>query len=256
MNPRGIWACFRFECTRSFTISRLAWWSAMAVFPALLLFLIRQDSPDALKDAEGLTVVLYFLVVRVLCPLNLLLWATPIIHAELESKTWSFLSVRPDGKSSVLLGKYLAAVAWTIGGGWVCIGLVIALGPPEDAARVAMLLGKLVVLSSFAYGAVYTLLGVLFLKRAMVVTVGYTLLVEGALTVVPAVVNEFTVAYRLRTIVVTEFDLVGKSAPLGRLVSDGSVAEQITILVVYAVGALVLALIALRRRQLVLARED
>ena len=37
---------------------------------------------------------------------------------------------------------------------------------------------------------------------------------------------------------------------------DGSVAEQIAILVVYAVGALVLALIALRRRQLVLARED
>ncbi len=256
MNSRGIWASFRFECTRSFTFSRLAWWSAMAMFPAVLFFLIRQENPEALKDDEGLTVVLYFLIVRVLCPLNLLLWATPIIHAELESKTWPFLSVRPGGKSSVLLGKYLAAVAWTIGGGWVSIVLVIALGPPEDAVRVVLLLGKLVVLSSFAYGAVYTLLGVLFLKRAMVVTVGYTLLVEGALTVVPAVVNEFTVAYRLRTIASTEFDLARKAAPLGRIVSDGSVAEQVAILLVYAVGALVLALVALRRRQLVLARED
>ncbi len=256
MNPRGIWASFRFECSRSLTISRLAWWSAMAVFPSVLLFLIRQDQPDALTDDEGLSVVLYFLIVRVLCPLNLLLWATPIIHAELEAKTWSFLSVRPHGKSSVLFGKYLAAVAWTLGGGWVSILLVIALGPPEDAIRVAMLLGRLVVLSSFAYGAVYTLLGVLFLKRAMVMTVGYTLLVEGALTVVPAVVNEFTVAYRLRTIAATEFDLARQAAPLGRLVSDGSVAEQITILVVYTVGALVVALVALRRRQLALARED
>ncbi len=115
MNPRGIWAAFRFECARSFTISRLAWWTAMAMFPAVLLFLIRQENPDALTDDEGLSVVLYFLIVRVLCPLNLLLWATPIIHAELESKTWSFLSVRPHGKSSVLFGKYLAAVAWSLG---------------------------------------------------------------------------------------------------------------------------------------------
>lgn len=181
MNARGIWASFRFECSRSLTVSRLTWWSAMAVFPSVLLFLIRKDTPDALTDDQGLSMMLYFLIVRVLCPLNLLLWATPIIHAELEAKTWSFLSVRPHGKSSVLLGKYLAAVAWTIGSGWASIALAIALGPPEDVTRVALLLGELVVLSSFAYGAVYTLLGVLFLKRAMVVTVGYTLFVESTL---------------------------------------------------------------------------
>ncbi len=211
MNAHGIWACFRFECARALTLSRLAWWSAMAVFPAVLLFLIRQEDPVALTDDEGLSVVLYFLVIQVLCPLNLLLLATPIVHAELEGKTWLFLAVRPHGKSSVLFGKYLAAVLWTIAGGWLSIALAVALGPPEDATRVVWLLGKLVVLSSFAYGAVYTLLGVLFLKRAMVVTVAYTLLVEGALTMVPAVVNEVTVAFRLRTIGAKEF-----GSPAGR----------------------------------------
>lgn len=256
MNWRGIRASFRFEWSRSFTVARLAWWSAMAVFPSALLFLIRQDAPHALRDDEGLSVVLYFLIVRVLCPLNLLLWATPIIHAELEAKTWSFLAVRPHGKSSVLLGKYLAAVAWTIASGWVSTALVVTFGPPADPVRVALLIGKLVVFSSVAYGAVYALLGVLFLKRAMVVTVGYTLLVEGALTVVPAVVNEFTIAYRLRTIGATEFGLAERSPALGRLMSDGSPLEQVGILVFYTVVALGLALLALRRRQLVLARED
>ncbi len=41
-----------------------------------------------------------------------------------------------------------------------------------------------------------------------------------------------------------------------RLVSDGTISEQVAILIIYTVAALVLALVALRRRQLVLARED
>lgn len=256
MNLRGIWASFRFECARSLTLSRLAWWSAMAVFPSVILFLIRQEQPDALTDPEGFPVFLYLLVVRVLCPLGLLLWATPIIHAELEGKTWPYLAVRPHAKSSVLFGKYLAAVVWAIACGWTSVVLAFLLGPPDDTVRIAFLLGKLVVLASFAYGAVYTLIGVLFLKRAMVVTVAYTLLVEVALTFMPAVVNEATVAYRLRAIIAKELEFDERVEAWKRLVSEAPVSEQVTILVVYTMVALVAALLFLRRRQLVLARED
>lgn len=256
MSLRGIWASFRYECHRSLTLVRVAFWSGLALFPSVVLFLIRREDPNALMDTEGFTVFLYFLIVRVLCPLGLLLWASPIIHAELEGKTWYYLAVRPHGKSSVLLGKYLAAVVWAITGGWLSIALACALGPPEDASRAVLLLGKLVVLASFAYGAVYALIGVLFLKRAMVVTVGYTLLVEVALTLVPAVVNEVTVAYRLRAILARGLELKRDAPAWQRLVSTAPVSEQVTILAVYTALALAAALLVLRRRQLVLARED
>lgn len=256
MSLRGIWASFRYECSRSMTLVRIACWSGLAVFPSAILFLIRREDAGALTDTEGFTVFLYFLIVRVLCPLGLLLWATPIIHAELEGKTWSYLAVRPHGKSSVLLGKYLAALVWAITGGWTSIALACALGPPDDAARAVILLGKLVVFASFAYGAVYTLIGVLFLKRAMVVTVAYTLLVEVALTLVPAVVNEVTVAYRLRAILARELDITRDAPAWERLVSAAPVSAQMTILAVYTALTLGAALLVLRQRQLVLARED
>ncbi len=42
----------------------------------------------------------------------------PLVHAELEGRTWIYLAVRPRGRVSVLLGKYLTAVAWTTLAGW------------------------------------------------------------------------------------------------------------------------------------------
>lgn len=256
MSLRGIWASFRFECGRSMALSRLSWCLGMALFPVGLLYLIRTDDPDALTDKEGLTVFLYFLIVRVLCPLGLLLWATPIIHSEIEGKTWPYVSVRPGGKTSVLFGKYFAAVLWTVIGGWVGLALAVSLGEPEDAAHTAYLLGRLVVLGSFTYGAVYTLIGVVFLKRAMVVTVAYTLLVEVALTLVPAVINEATVAFRLRALLVKELQLERVSEVWNLLISDAPASRHMVILAFYTVGCLVAALLVLRRRQLVLARED
>ncbi len=256
MSLRGIWASFRYECSRSLTLSRLAWWLGMALFPAAILLLIRSENPDALADQEGLAVFLYFLVVRVLCPLGLLLWATPIIHAEIEAKTWGYIAVRPGGKNSVLFGKYLAAVAWTVCAGWMGVALAVVLGRPDGAVHVAYLLGKLVLLGSLTYGAVYTLIGVVFLKRAMVITVAYTLLAEVALALVPAVINEATVAYRLRALLARESNLPRRSPVADFLISDSSPSKQVVILALYTAACLVAAVIVMRRRQLVLARED
>ena len=54
--------------------------------------------------------------------------------------------------------------------------------------------------SCMAYGALYALIGVLFHKRATVVAVSYTLLAEFLVSFVPAIINEFTIQIRLRTI--------------------------------------------------------
>lgn len=256
MSLRGILAVVRFEGRRSLRPARVVWWALLAALPLLLALLIRAQEPRALDRAEELATYLYILVVRALCPLALLLWATPAVHAEMEAKAWPYIAVSPRGRVSLLVGKYLVAVLWAIVVGAVSVASCALVVSPGASPRVWETLLALVVLSSTAYGAVYVLLGVLFLKRGMVVTVAYTCIVEVALTMVPAVVNQLTIDYRLRTILVRELGLV---ASLGRgardFVAAGSALEQAAILCGYALGALITAALVLKRKQLVVAEE-
>ena len=94
-----------------------------------------------------------------------------------------------------------AAVAWTALTAWLSLAICLMLIQPPDLPRLAVVLGVLVGLSSMTFGALYTLFGVVALKRAMVAAVGYTFLLEGLVAYfVPAMINRFTVGYHLRNI--------------------------------------------------------
>jgi len=58
----------------------------------------------------------------------------------------------------------------------------------------------LVILSSFCYSALFCLLGTLMHKRPMIIAIIYTLLVEGFISLLPAVVNAVTINFYLRSI--------------------------------------------------------
>jgi len=178
--PVWIWgdATIRFELLRSLHFSRLFWWGALAMFPLLVAQMLRSLEPEILRDEGGVGFLLYVLIVRMLCPLSLLLWATPAIHAEVEGRTWGYVAVRPGGRAAVLFGKYLAAVTWSFLLGWISLAAFLTLVYPEGWSTLGGLFSELILLSSLTYGALYLLIGVLFLKRAMVITVSYTLLVE------------------------------------------------------------------------------
>jgi len=62
------------------------------------------------------------------------------------------------------------------------------------------------VIASMSYGAVYSLFGVWLHRRAMVLAVAYTLIFELLVSLIPAVINKFTVQYRLRGLFVTWMD--------------------------------------------------
>ena len=51
--------------------------------------------------------ILFGLIPEVITLFGLLLWVTPVVQAELEGRTWIYLAVRPRGRVSMLLGKYL-----------------------------------------------------------------------------------------------------------------------------------------------------
>ena len=256
MNPRGALIVFWFECRRAMTVARIACWLVLALFPVVVVSIMRyygaSDSPVPLLWPTAL----FFLVPEVVCLMGLLLWATPAVHAELEGQTWLYLAMRPDGKQSVLLGKYLTAVAWTASAGIAGVLISIVVAQPTTPFRLASALSGLVLLSSMAYGAVFVLLGVIFLKRGMVMAVIYTLVFELAISFVPAVINQLTVQYRLRSLLAQwlNWDQLRHDTPF--LFSSTPAWQQVLILVAIAIVLLACATAILCSRQLTTGYEE
>lgn len=196
MNPLLIVDVIRFELTRSLTAGRIAIWLGLIAFPVALISILRINVPIDPIEPYGFT--LYFLIPEVVCLLGLLLWATPAVATEIEGQTWIYLAMRQSGRSIVLLGKYLTAIAWTWSAACVAITLcAFVIGPPE-AFRMWYVMFALAFLSCLAHAAIYLLIGVIFHRRTMVTAVIYTLVIEYGLSFVPAVANKLTVNYRLR----------------------------------------------------------
>lgn len=256
-------AVFRFEWSRALTVPRMAWWLVLAVFPPGLVTLVRfleGDPPDP-PGAAAWTFLLFVLIPCVVCLMGLLLWATPWLQSELEGKTWTYLAVRPGGKTAMLVGKYLTAVSWTALAGWMALALSLIVISPPDLVRNAAALGALVLLACLAYGAVFVLLGVIVPKRAMVSAVVYTLVVEFLVGLIPAVVNELTVQYRLRALLVKWMDweqtLLRDLPEFFRLVLDSGPAwQQVLILLGIAGGLVTLSAVIVRQRELTVTGDE
>jgi ABC-type transport system involved in multi-copper enzyme maturation permease subunit len=186
-----------FEFRRTLSPVRIATWLVLALFPLVLVVTARRISESELPE-DVATIATYVLVPQLTCTLALLLWATPTLQAEVEGQTWIYMAMRPLGRTAGILGKYLVAVCSAASAGLVAaVACALATGT-EDWLQLMSTLCALVLLSSLSYGAVYTLIGVVVYRRAMVFAVGYTLGVEVLFSLIPATVNKLTVSYRLR----------------------------------------------------------
>lgn len=255
MNLKGAWAVFRFECRRTATVPRLMWFAALALFPPAIVLLMRvAGNPPPTPDFWAW--VFFALGPMVVCLLGLLLWATPAIQSELEGKTWIYLAVRPGGKIAVLLGKYLTAVMWTALAGGIGLTLAVVLARPPDAFLLWRIGMVLVALSSIAYGALLTFLGVVMPRRAMALAFGYVLLLELLVSLIPAVINQLTVQYRLRCLLVkwVEWDRITETVAL--LGSTAPASQHILILAGATVALLAASAALLVNRQLITADES
>lgn len=256
MNFSAALAVFRFEFNRTLTPIRAVFWIALACFPPAIVGLIRYHAGSTL-DPLAVPFILFVLIPEVVCLMGLLLWATPAIHSELEGRTWSYLAVRSGGKGAVLLGKYFTAVAWTALAAWLALTLSVLIAPRvEHALRLWGVIATLIVLSCLAYGALYVLLGVLFLRRAMVVAVGYTFISEFVVGFVPAIINQLTVQYHLRCLMAEwlQWDVL----PPGMeelFFGTASASQHVLILLGATAFLLTAAVLILRRRELVTADE-
>lgn len=70
----------------------------------------------------------------------------------------------------------------------------------DDPYSLWLALAILVVLSSLCYSTLFCLLGTIMYKKPMILSIIYTLVVEGVISMLPAVVNAFTINFYLRSI--------------------------------------------------------
>lgn len=251
-------AVFLFEWRRALTIPRLAWMVALMAFPPALLMMIR-SAANSDPPAEVPAILVYVLSPCVACMMSVFLWATPVLSAELEGRSWVYLAVRPYGPVAVLLGKYLVSISWAVPVGLVSASLgAVIIGRDSVAHLVAVECG-LATLSCLSYSAVFLLIGVIAPKRAMVAGVVYAVLFEVAAALIPAAVNLFTIQYRLRCILVRwmemDIDLARGNPVFVAYFGEESAAWHTTVLLGMTVGYLAAAALLLRFREFTSAAE-
>ncbi|MCC9602984.1 hypothetical protein LOC67_20750 [Stieleria sp. JC731] len=202
-----------FELRRSITWGRISIWVVLVAFPTAIitamLMIAKMEMGDrynAQEMIEPFGMAMYFLIPEVSCLLGLLLWAAPAISTEIEGQTWIYLTVRTNGRWAVLVGKYLTAVVWTLASTLTALTISCLIVGPEIANELWWTIAKLSVLSCFSHAALYILIGSVCYRRTMVAAVIYTMVVEVVASFIPAVVNEFTINYRLRGLLTNWMD--------------------------------------------------
>jgi hypothetical protein len=203
---RAILNVVAFEFQRSLTPGRLAAWALLWIFPTALVWMMRSVNGRTADDDRA-AILAFYLVPQVSCMLGLLLWATPAVQSEMEGLSWVYLTVRPKGKLAAIFGKYALAVLWSASAGCIGAATVAYVFQGSEGYRLASVIAALCVLSCMAYGALYLLIGILFFRRPIVLAVAYTFFFEFILSQVPATINQLTVSYRLRSLLVHWMDL-------------------------------------------------
>ncbi len=218
-------------------IGRLFAWAVLTLIPPGLMALVRSQAARLPPDFV-MGMIVFVLIPEVICLLGLLLWATPLVQAELEGQTWTYLAVRPRGRLKVLIGKYLTAVIWTFSAAFMSVSITVLVLLPQEILRFWAVMVALSFLSCIAYGALYALIGCLVHRRAMVFAVSYTLIFEFLVTLIPAMINQITIQFRLRNLLFLWMDWADDLPDNADVFLSDAPAIQHLILLLVATGIL------------------
>lgn len=195
-------------------------------------------------------IFLFLLYPQTICLLLALFYGTSVLGEELDGKTLTYLFTRPLPRWRFVVGKYLGIVAaLLVPSGVSVLASWWILGAPGGLTLAAASLvgtgGALL-----AYNALFVLFGFLIPQRAMIVALLYGIFFELMLSFVPALVNEFTITYYLRSLVVAMLDLE-IPRDIARMVGGASAAAAVLTLFGIVAGSLGLSSLLASRREYV-----
>lgn len=209
------------------------------------------DPPGDLTLATICAIYLFMLYPQAICLLLALFYGTSVLGSELDGKTLTYLFVRPLPRWKFVVGKYLGIVTalavpatFSLMASWTILG---AEGGPS--LFIALLFGTVGAL--IAYNAVFIFFGFLLPRRAMITALLYGLIFELVLSFIPALVNQFTITYYLRSLVVEMLDLEVPHE-IARIVGGASIPMALTALTAIVVVTLTLSSSLASRREYVM----
>jgi ABC-type transport system involved in multi-copper enzyme maturation permease subunit len=202
-------------------------------------------------ELYGVVVVLYY--IGSVLPLTALFYATSLVADEVEGRTITYLFTRPIPRPAILAGKFAAYLVTTLGLALPSLVVtfllltttregVLAAAAPElfrDAGAAALTL--------LAYGALFTLLGVL-LKRPLIPGLLFVFVWEWV-SKLPGYMPRFTLTAYLRSLVTHRPAEEGLAGLFGQVLPAGS---SLAILAGLSAGFLALALWIFSTREYVL----
>jgi len=193
-------------------------------------------------------IYLFLLYPQVICLLLALFYGSSLLNSELENKTLTYLFTRPIARWRIVTGKYLAIVSALVPATAISLSVSwFLLGAPDPTGLLPGLLAGAIG-GILAYNAVFVLLGFLAPKRAMVLALIYGVVFEFILSFVPALVNEATITYYLRSLVV---GIVQLEVPqeIARIVGGASLTTSILALACTTTLALGISSLLASRRE-------
>lgn len=266
---------FQFEFSRSKTWRRLIIWVGVAVFPAVILLMMR--SAHGRMPQEIWVWIIFVLVTLMVVLLNALLWVAPIVQTELEGKTWLYVVVRPFGRWALVLGKGLNGLTWTMSAGLVALAAAVTCASigsveylePEFTGRPGsvssalsnvyhsgVILAVLTALSSLVYSSLFSAIGCIIPKRAMLIAFSYTLIFETAVAFVPALISRLTIQYHLRCLLGRWMDFDRRPESRLYLFSEASSAWHVGCLLGMAAFWMIVSLTVIHYRTYVSTDES
>jgi ABC-2 type transport system permease protein len=148
--------------------------------------------------------IVFNLIANALVPFTALVYASGLIQDEIEEQTITYLLIRPLPRWSIYLAKLLATLIVTAGLAAAFTALtyvVVGWGQPDYWASGALARMfktiALFVLSLTAYDALFGLLSML-MRRAIILGIGYIILLEMVVANIDFVIRKGTVMYYFR----------------------------------------------------------
>jgi hypothetical protein len=234
-----------FELKRMLTWQRIGIFGVLSLFPPLMIFFLLWV-PLLFGEASQIPFFVFVLIflVSVVAILSLLLWATTNIYSELEGKSWVFIASRPRGRLSILFGKYLAACAQAFA---ICqvaiissILIALPLGVINDPTHLYFSVSAIFLLACLSYGAVFSLIGVMFYRRAMVIGAGYVIVAEFIIANIPAIIGKFTLRQHLQELGLHWIGFFVPGSQSDYVIMYGDLPDYMNLLVIFAITAICL----------------
>lgn len=244
---------FRTHFFRLLFSRRAALCLLIALGPAVLsvAVLSLDDGPPPIDVVIFPTWMLLF---QIVVPITSLIMGSAVISEEIDDRTITYLFTRPFPRAALLLGRWFATalvLALVLGVGAVMHTVAVELTSGENVpVEMTRPIVEISMLGGAVYSALFAALGT-FLKRPMIVGLGYACVIEGILANMPGKNQGLAIVHHLRSYVAGGSDLWNKvrQGPFEEL---GTPADALSSLVTVMVVALVLGSIIVSKRQYVL----